>query len=155
MNTPDEVTGPINIGNPSELSVRALAELIIEKTGAKAGIEFRDLPADDPKQRQPDIGRARELLGWEPRVSLDTGLDRTIAYFCDLNGEAAKASANRLERAKGFEPSTPTLARLCSTPELRPLSTAWAAWKLRSPAAGWRAPSMASAPAASVPGIAL
>ncbi|MGI8706092.1 MAG: UDP-glucuronic acid decarboxylase family protein [Sphingomicrobium sp.] len=90
MDTPDEVTGPINIGNPNELSVRELAELIIEKTGAKAGLEIRDLPADDPKQRQPDISRARELLGWEPRVPLDAGLDRTIAYFRDLNGEAAK-----------------------------------------------------------------
>jgi UDP-glucuronate decarboxylase len=88
MDTPDEVTGPINIGNPGELSVRALAELVIAKTGAKVELEICDLPADDPKQRQPDIGRARELLGWEPRVALDNGLDRTIAYFRELAGEA-------------------------------------------------------------------
>ena len=88
MATPDEVTGPINIGNPGELSVRALAELVIAKTGATVELELCDLPADDPKQRQPDIGRARELLGWEPRVTLDEGLDRTIAYFRELTGEA-------------------------------------------------------------------
>ena len=88
MDTPDSVTGPINIGNPGELSVRELAELIVAKTGAKVELEIRDLPADDPKQRQPDIGRARELLGWEPRVSLDDGLDKTIAYFRELIGEA-------------------------------------------------------------------
>ena len=88
MDTPDEVTGPINIGNPGELSVRELAELIIAKTGAKVELEICDLPADDPKQRQPDIGRARALLGWEPRVALDDGLDRTIAYFRELAGEA-------------------------------------------------------------------
>jgi UDP-glucuronate decarboxylase len=90
MDTPDEVTGPVNIGNPNEMSVRELAELIIEKTGAKAELEIRDLPADDPKQRQPDIALARELLGWEPRVPLDEGLERTIAYFRELNGEAAR-----------------------------------------------------------------
>jgi UDP-glucuronate decarboxylase len=84
MNSPDEVTGPINIGNPTEMSVRALAELILKKTGSPATIELCDLPADDPRQRQPDITAARDVLGWEPRVSLDTGLDRTIAYFRDL-----------------------------------------------------------------------
>jgi UDP-glucuronate decarboxylase len=88
MDTPDEVTGPINIGNPGELSVRELAELIVAKTGAKVELEICDLPADDPKQRQPDITRARELLGWEPRVSLNDGLDKTIAYFRELTGEA-------------------------------------------------------------------
>ena len=89
METPDEVTGPVNIGNPDEMSVRDLAELILAKTGSSAELELRGLPADDPKQRQPDITRARQLLGWEPRVGLDQGLDRTIAYFRDLAGETA------------------------------------------------------------------
>ena len=89
MNSPDEVTGPVNLGNPHEMSVRALAELVIKKTGSKAELELCDLPADDPKQRQPDIARARELLGWEPRVPLEEGLERTIAYFRALSGEAA------------------------------------------------------------------
>jgi UDP-glucuronate decarboxylase len=87
MESPEEVTGPINIGNPNEMSVRELAELIVEKTGSKVGLECHDLPADDPQQRQPDISRAREVLGWEPRVSLDEGLDRTIAYFRELVGK--------------------------------------------------------------------
>jgi UDP-glucuronate decarboxylase len=81
MNSPDEVTGPVNIGNPNEMSVKALAQQIIEQTGSNAELELCDLPADDPRQRQPDISKARELLGWEPKVSLDDGLDRTIAFF--------------------------------------------------------------------------
>ena len=84
METPDEVTGPINLGNPKEMTVRQLAELVIAKTGASVEVEMRELPEDDPRQRQPDIGRAREILGWEPKVGLDEGLDRTIAYFRDL-----------------------------------------------------------------------
>jgi UDP-glucuronate decarboxylase len=84
MNTPDELTGPLNIGNPNEISVRDLAAKIAESAGVPLAIEHRDLPADDPKQRQPDIGRARALLDWEPNVSLDQGLKRTIAYFRDL-----------------------------------------------------------------------
>ena len=81
MNSPREVTGPINIGNPRELTVKELAELVIEKTGSSVKLEFHDLPSDDPRQRQPDITRARQQLGWEPKISLDEGLDRTIAYF--------------------------------------------------------------------------
>ena len=89
MNSPGEVTGPVNIGNSDEMPVRALAELIVEKTKAKVKLELRDLPADDPKQRQPDITLARELLGWSPSVSLDDGLDKTIAYFRELAAEAS------------------------------------------------------------------
>jgi UDP-glucuronate decarboxylase len=81
MESPDEVTGPINIGNPNEMSVKELADKIIAKTGSAAELQLLDLPADDPKQRQPDISRARELLGWEPKVGLDEGLSRTIDYF--------------------------------------------------------------------------
>jgi len=84
MESPDEVTGPINIGNPDEMSVRELAARIIELTGAKVEIEELELPADDPKVRQPDIAKAREILGWEPKVPLDDGLQSTIAYFREL-----------------------------------------------------------------------
>jgi UDP-glucuronate decarboxylase len=84
MQTPDDVTGPINLGNPTEISIRDLAEKVIEKTGVSMKLEHRDLPLDDPKQRLPDISRAREVLGWEPEVSLDQGLDRTIAYFREI-----------------------------------------------------------------------
>jgi UDP-glucuronate decarboxylase len=84
MESPDGVTGPINIGNPLEMSVRELAETILAKTGSSAKVELCDLPLDDPKQRQPDISRARELLGWEPKVGLDEGLDKTIAFFRSL-----------------------------------------------------------------------
>jgi UDP-glucuronate decarboxylase len=86
MDSPDEVTGPINIGNPNEISVRELAEQVIEKTASGVELEYCDLPADDPKQRQPDISQARAILGWEPRVALDEGLDRTIGYFRETLG---------------------------------------------------------------------
>ena len=81
MNSPDDVTGPINIGNPDEFTIMELARLVIEKTGSKSSIEHCELPPDDPKQRQPEISRARDLLGWEPKVGLDEGLARTIDYF--------------------------------------------------------------------------
>jgi dTDP-glucose 4,6-dehydratase len=72
---------PVNIGNPVEFTVRQLAERVLALTGSKSEIVYRPLPTDDPRVRQPDISRARSLLGWEPRVSLDEGLARTIAYF--------------------------------------------------------------------------
>ena len=72
---------PTNIGNPHEFSVRQLAELVLELTGSSSTLAFRPLPEDDPKVRQPDISRARELLGWEPQVSLREGVGRTIEYF--------------------------------------------------------------------------
>jgi dTDP-glucose 4,6-dehydratase len=76
----DEVN-PTNIGNPTEMTVLQFAERIRALTGTSAPIEFRPLPVDDPKIRRPDITKARTLLGWEPRVPLDEGLQRTIAYF--------------------------------------------------------------------------
>ena len=76
-----EVTDPVNIGNPHELSIRQLAEKVIVLTGSRSRIVSRPLPVDDPKIRQPDITRARQLLGWEPRVTLDEGLPRTLEYF--------------------------------------------------------------------------
>jgi UDP-glucuronate decarboxylase len=87
MKSPEEVTGPINLGNPSEISVKSLADIIVAKVAAKAQFEWRELPVDDPRQRQPNIGRARELLEWEPKVSLETGLDRTIDYFKGMLGQ--------------------------------------------------------------------
>jgi UDP-glucuronate decarboxylase len=101
MDTPDEVTGPVNIGNPVEVSVRDLAAKVAERTGVPLVVEHRDLPADDPKQRQPDISRARALLNWEPKFPLDQGLDRTIAYFRDLlaNG-MAEDEGSRMEAVR-------------------------------------------------------
>jgi len=81
MNTPDDVTGPVNLGNPKEFTILELAEKVIELTGSRSEIVFKPLPADDPKRRQPDITLARKLLDWEPRISLDEGLKKTIEYF--------------------------------------------------------------------------
>lgn len=84
MNTPDDVTGPVNLGNPSETSILDLAEKIIDLAGSRSRIVFKPLPVDDPVRRQPDISLAKDLLGWEPRVLLDEGLRKTISYFEDL-----------------------------------------------------------------------
>jgi UDP-glucuronate decarboxylase len=81
MAAPDEVTGPINLGNPHEITVLQLAERIVAMTGSKCRIEFKPLPADDPRQRQPDITAARRLLDWQPEVTLEEGLAKTIVYF--------------------------------------------------------------------------
>jgi dTDP-glucose 4,6-dehydratase len=76
-----ETNEPVNIGNPREMSIEAIAKLIIEMTGSSSKLVSRPLPTDDPKVRQPDITRAKTLLGWEPKVSLEEGLTSTIAYF--------------------------------------------------------------------------
>jgi UDP-glucuronate decarboxylase len=81
MQSGDEVTGPINIGNPVEHSIIELAQAVIELTGAKSRLAQRPLPQDDPRQRQPDIAKAQSLLGWKPRTTLKEGLAKTIAYF--------------------------------------------------------------------------
>ena len=81
MNTEDEFTGPINLGNPNEFPVLELAERIICMTGSSSKIVFKSLPDDDPKQRQPDITLAKEKLGWQPTVELEEGLKRMIEYF--------------------------------------------------------------------------
>ncbi|MEZ5985939.1 MAG: UDP-glucuronic acid decarboxylase family protein [Hyphomonas sp.] len=83
MNSDDGVTGPINLGNPGEFTMRQLAETVLELTGSKSGIVNRPLPSDDPRQRQPDITRARETLGWEPTIPLAEGLKPTIEYFAN------------------------------------------------------------------------
>lgn len=81
MESPEEITGPINLGNPSEFSMRELADLVLELTGSTSTIECRKLPEDDPTRRRPDIARAKAQLGWEPRVELREGLLKTIEYF--------------------------------------------------------------------------
>ncbi len=81
METPANITGPINIGNPNEFTIRELAELVIDLTGTKSKLIELPLPSDDPKQRQPDIDLAREHLGWEPKTQLREGLVKTIAHF--------------------------------------------------------------------------
>lgn len=91
MATGDEVTGPINLGNPGEFTIRQLAEEVIDLTGSKSGLVFRPLPEDDPKQRRPNIDKARDILGWEPQVKLREGLTETIAYFDRLLAERAPA----------------------------------------------------------------
>jgi UDP-glucuronate decarboxylase len=92
MNSGDEFTGPVNLGNPGEFSILELAEKIIDMIGSKSEIVFRPLPEDDPKQRQPDITLAKEKLGWQPRVRLEEGLVHTIAYFESLLGAGLRAT---------------------------------------------------------------
>lgn len=89
METPADVTGPINLGNPAEFTMRELAELVKELTGSKSALVHRPLPEDDPRQRKPDIARAEAVLNWRPTVALRDGLARTIAYFDALLSGAA------------------------------------------------------------------
>jgi UDP-glucuronate decarboxylase len=99
MSTGDEVTGPMNIGNPTEFTILELASQVIDLVGSRSRIIHRPLPENDPKQRQPDISRAQDLLGWKPSVTLKDGLSRTIAYFDrllsnqDLRTQVAKETA--------------------------------------------------------------
>lgn len=86
MNSPADFIGPVNMGNPVELTIRQLAERIIAKTGSTSKLVFKPLPQDDPVQRQPDISLARANLNWEPSIELDAGLDATVAYFSALAG---------------------------------------------------------------------
>jgi dTDP-glucose 4,6-dehydratase len=85
---------PVNIGNPVELTILEFAELILELTGSSSTIERRPLPEDDPKTRQPDITRARELLGWEPKVPVATGLEKTIAWYRELRERTADGKSS-------------------------------------------------------------
>ncbi|TIX86013.1 MAG: SDR family oxidoreductase [Mesorhizobium sp.] len=81
MNSSDDITGPINIGNPVEFTIKELAEEILEKVKSKSSLVFVSLPLDDPKQRQPDISKANELLNWHPKIQLSDGIKSTISYF--------------------------------------------------------------------------
>src|SRR5690348_5960977 len=93
MQSEDDVTGPINIGNPAEFSMIELAKEVLDLTGSKSKIARRPLPQDDPRQRQPDIAKAQKLLGWKPETSLKDGLKKTIAYFEELLGEPGTVEA--------------------------------------------------------------
>ena len=93
MATPDEITGPVNLGNPVETPVHALAARVVALTGSASSITYKPLPQDDPLQRCPDIGLARRLLRWEPTIGLDEGLTRTIAYFDQLLSERGNIPA--------------------------------------------------------------
>ena len=84
MNTPDVLTGPVNLGNPGEFTIIELAEQVLELTGSSSEIHYEPLPQDDPQQRKPDIRLAGEALGWEPKIPLKEGLQKTIDYFDDL-----------------------------------------------------------------------
>ena len=81
MNTDDDFTGPVNIGNPDEFTIQEIAEKIVELTNSSSQIVFKQLPEDDPKQRKPDISIAKEKINWEPEISLINGLKQTIDYF--------------------------------------------------------------------------
>jgi UDP-glucuronate decarboxylase len=94
METPFDVTGPINIGNPGEFTMLELAELVIEMTGTKSKIRFEPLPSDDPRQRRPDISKAQATLAWTPKTPLREGLTKTIAYF---EGALSDKEPSRLE----------------------------------------------------------
>jgi UDP-glucuronate decarboxylase len=101
MNTPNEVIGPINLGNPKEFTILELASLVIEQTGSRSRIVHRQRPQDDPRQRRPDISKANDLLAWSPKIELKEGLSRTIQYFEDLLSDGAvKASIARDQSAE-------------------------------------------------------
>ena len=91
MDTEDDFTGPINLGNPKEFMILELAEKVIKLTGAKSKIKHEGLPSDDPRQRQPDIGFAKKSLGWEPKIELEKGLKKTIEYFENFSRGKHKA----------------------------------------------------------------
>jgi UDP-glucuronate decarboxylase len=89
MDSPDEFTGPVNMGNPGEFTIRQLAEKVIDMTGSRSELAFHPLPSDDPRQRCPDISLARQVLGWEPSIQLEEGLVNTIKYFDEFLKETA------------------------------------------------------------------
>src|SRR5678816_339583 len=98
MDTPPGFTGPVNLGNPVECTMLELARKVLDLTGSRSQIVTRPLPADDPRQRRPDIAIARERLGWEPKVPLEQGLLKTIRYFDRLLGEGTPSVL--MERAR-------------------------------------------------------
>ena len=94
MAAPDDITGPLNLGNPTETSVAELAELVIQMTGSRSRITRRPLPVDDPVQRCPDIAQAQAVLGWQPATPLNHGLARTIEYFDKLLSKQGKVATD-------------------------------------------------------------
>jgi UDP-glucuronate decarboxylase len=107
MESPPEVTGPCNLGNPHEIPVKTIADMVLDQTGSRSRIEHRPLPEDDPKRRQPVIARARALLGWSPRVPLEQGLRSTIDYF---SLKIFTEAASRAEPVR-IRAATPSLRR--------------------------------------------
>ncbi|HLB52634.1 MAG TPA: UDP-glucuronic acid decarboxylase family protein [Chlamydiales bacterium] len=105
MRSSDSITGPINIGNPTEYRVVDLARKVIELTGSSSRLQFCPLPLDDPKQRRPDISLAKKILGWEPSISLEEGLRQTVAYFRSLKGERECVFPFRLPSIVGTHPN--------------------------------------------------
>ena len=99
MRTPDAFTGPVNLGNPGEFTIRELAEMVIDLTGSRSKLIFKPLPVDDPMQRKPDIRMAKKVLKWQPKVPLKIGLDKTIAYFDKLLA-AKKPSNSEAKRSR-------------------------------------------------------
>jgi len=99
MDTPDAITGPMNLGNPGEFTIRELAEKVIDLTGSTSKMVRKKLPADDPMQRKPDIAFAKKTLGWEPKINLEAGLKKTIGYFETLLRDEIK-TARRAAKAK-------------------------------------------------------
>ena len=97
MNTPRGFTGPVNLGNPNEISILDLARLIIDLTGSRSRIVFKPLPQDDPRRRCPDITLAREKLGWKPKIDLMTGLKKTVEYFSNLTRREFDIRIKRLQ----------------------------------------------------------
>jgi UDP-glucuronate decarboxylase len=106
MNTADDFTGPVNIGNPHEFTIRQLAEQVIAMTGSSSRLVFLPLPSDDPRQRRPDISQAREILGWEPKIDLKSGLEKTIAYFRNQMNAAPAADRVGVATAAADRPLT-------------------------------------------------
>jgi UDP-glucuronate decarboxylase len=107
MGSNDEITGPINLGNPREFTIRQLAKHVIDLTGSKSRIVQKPLPEDDPRQRRPDITKAKEHLNWEPKVPLIEGLKKTIAYFDAYLKEALDRRQSPMQRAHRILTSTP------------------------------------------------
>ncbi len=96
MNTGDDFNGPVNLGNPDEFTILELAEKIIGLTGSRSELVFKPLPADDPRQRRPDITLATQVLGWSPETDLRQGLEKTISYFDALLSEIPPESLPRI-----------------------------------------------------------
>ena len=101
MKTPDDFTGPVNLGNPGEFTMLELASKVIDLAGSRSQLVYKPLPPDDPKQRRPDIGLARKTLGWEPKIPLEEGLKKTIAYFDALLSRDAAGAENPDAREAG------------------------------------------------------
>jgi UDP-glucuronate decarboxylase len=100
MATGDEFTGPVNIGNPNEFTIKELAEKVLSLTGIGSQLVFKPLPSDDPQQRQPDISLAKEALGWSPSIELEEGLKRTVAYFRDVARVATPLAVTEMAAGK-------------------------------------------------------